>query len=152
MSRQLLHWRGRVPWTKALNPPPPVPSRGSCSKLERLIQQELNYLGLIRLQHQAPLYTKASFADQARKRPIHGHGISLSRHHMTSHEYYQCNTQRNIENKWTNCMLLLVLWVLGLRVKSFLKLMYWIPLFFWEFLMTFSVLNVWWLHNKMKHI
>ena len=29
---------------------------GSCSKLERLIQQELKYLGLIWLQHRAPLY------------------------------------------------------------------------------------------------
>ena len=29
---------------------------GICSKLERLIQQELKYLGLIWLQHQAPLY------------------------------------------------------------------------------------------------
>ena len=28
MSRQLLHWRERVPGTKALNPPPPVPSQG----------------------------------------------------------------------------------------------------------------------------
>ena len=45
----------------------PVPKRsthhcqshvgGSCSKLERLIQQELKYLGLICLQHQAPLCT-----------------------------------------------------------------------------------------------
>ena len=46
MSRQLLHWRGRVPGTKALKPPPPIPSRDSCSKLERLIQQEFEIPGL----------------------------------------------------------------------------------------------------------
>ena len=42
---------------KALKPPPSSKVRGSCSKLERLIQQELKYLSLIQLQHQAPLYT-----------------------------------------------------------------------------------------------
>ena len=57
MSRQLLYWRERVPATKEFNPPLPVPSRVSCSKLERLIQQELNYLSLIWLQYQAPLCT-----------------------------------------------------------------------------------------------
>ena len=57
MSRQLLHWRRRVTGTKAFNPLPPIPSRGSCIKLERLIQQKLNYLGFIWLQHQVPLYT-----------------------------------------------------------------------------------------------
>ena len=30
---------------------------GSCSRLERLIQQKLKYLGLIWVQHQIPLYT-----------------------------------------------------------------------------------------------
>ena len=30
---------------------------GSCNKLERLIQQELKYLGFIWIQHRAPLYT-----------------------------------------------------------------------------------------------
>ena len=34
---------------------------GSCSKLERLIQQKLKYLGLIWLQHQIPLYTYTPF-------------------------------------------------------------------------------------------
>ena len=28
MSKQFLHWRGMVSGTKAINPPPPVPSRG----------------------------------------------------------------------------------------------------------------------------
>ena len=57
MSKQLLHWRGRVPGTKMLNSPPPPPQVvGSCSKLERLIKPELKYLSLIWLQLQAPLY------------------------------------------------------------------------------------------------
>ena len=36
---------------KCSNPPTPIPSWEQCSKLERLIQQELKYLGLIWLQH-----------------------------------------------------------------------------------------------------
>ena len=66
----------------------PVPKRsthhcqshvpGSCSKLEKLIQQELKYLGLICLQHQAPLSKHA-----LKKHPLQiklGSGLYNGRH------------------------------------------------------------------------
>ena len=42
-------WRGRVPGTKALNPPPLVPSRGQLAAVDLLetTQDEANNLGLI---------------------------------------------------------------------------------------------------------
>ena len=46
MLRQLLHWRGRVPGTKALNPPPPVPSREQLQQVWKIVSAGIEVPGL----------------------------------------------------------------------------------------------------------
>ena len=46
MFRQLLHWRGRVPGTKALNRPLPVPSRGQLQQVWKIVPAGIEVPGL----------------------------------------------------------------------------------------------------------
>ena len=80
MSRQLLHWRGGVHGTKALNPPPPVLSLGYLQQAEKTDSAGIEIPGLDTATTSSTFVhalKTASFANQARNGVIDGYEISL---------------------------------------------------------------------------
>ena len=75
MSGQLLHWRGRVPRTKALNPPMPVPSRGQLQQAGKTDSAGIEITGL----DMATTSRTSVHALKKRRLQIeHGYGILLT--------------------------------------------------------------------------